>query len=76
MIEKLVANMLPVIMQRIGVIPVDQKRGFAKFIGDLCALYIRGDKLTFQIWLSEAGLSDELKSSLMAALWTDDNPAK
>lgn len=73
MFEKLILGAIPVLLAQVAGIPLENKKRFAAFISDLCALYIKGDQVTFQIWLGETGLSEDIRQKIMLALWTKEH---
>lgn len=69
MMEKLIASMIPVAVQKLRQVPSEERRVMASFIANLCNLYREGDRLSFEHWINQTNLSDDWKKAIISAVW-------
>ncbi len=74
MIENLLRNLIPIMMNRVADIPVNEKKQYAMFLKLLCEAYLSDDRDNFEVLFEQMGLPDNMKGMISGALW-DWNPS-
>lgn len=69
MIDKMIAGLVPILLQRVAVVPMAEKMNFVKFIVMMCNAYLENDKPLFVHYLAETSFPTEWKAALTSALW-------
>jgi 1,2-phenylacetyl-CoA epoxidase catalytic subunit len=70
MIEKILAGVLPVVLQKVAAMPIAEKQFHVSRLAHICMAYEEGDRESFDWLLKAIGLPDELKAMLSNALWS------
>lgn len=69
MIEKLLANLIPVMFAKLATISSEDKITFARFLSSLCDAYINDQKEYFVALLSKTNIDPTWQASIVGALW-------
>lgn len=76
MLENIVQMMLPLALQKLAELPVNQKRAITWYIMLLAQAFYTDDKPQFVEYLKSVPLPENIKNELVKAMWNGNNEGK
>lgn len=73
MLDNLIQMLLPLALQKLGELPISEKRAVSWYIMLLTQSFYSDDKQQFDEYLKPVPLPDNLKAQLSKALWNGNN---
>lgn len=72
MLDRITENLIPVLLLKVAAVRPEDKAMFARLLANLCQAYLNDDAVGFKIILDSTFFSEEWKTAMFRALWSDE----